>query len=141
MQAVGYPGEWVDITSVYALNVYSRAAIKKIVRGPASNFYQYKANIEALSPTWDAVRHFVMWSFQSINLTIPNAVSDTLDKMSADELTGCPAQVRGKKGVSRHHSHSFLFNSMLLCDCLCGGFVRLIGGNNRHRKVHGAFYL
>lgn len=46
--------------------------------------------MDAIQPTWDAVRHFLMYTFHDMNLPLQNAAFDILKENSIWQLTGCP---------------------------------------------------
>lgn len=93
MKAVGWPGAYVDITAVYSLHVFSRAAMKKVIRNNTNAAaYPYIANVDPLIPTWAALRHFMIHNFSPIGLNVSSAVVQVLSTVDIADLSGCPAE-------------------------------------------------
>jgi hypothetical protein len=93
LEAIGYSATEVDISQLYALNVFSRKTISKVISSPLNNnFTAFVAKIPPVRPTWDIVREFMEDTFQWQGLKISDAVLDVLDTKSFRDLTLCPAE-------------------------------------------------
>lgn len=77
---------------MYALHIVSRSALKTALRAQAFGSFPFNANIEALSPTWSAVRDFFQWVFHPLGFNLTDAALAVLTSNSFAQLTGCPAQ-------------------------------------------------
>jgi len=92
LQQIGYPAEYIDINKTYALGVFDKKAIDRLVGSKNASQYPFNADIGPLQPTWRAVKEFYEWVYNDLNLTISDAAIDLLEDTGFNTLTGCPVK-------------------------------------------------
>lgn len=95
LEAIGWPGNFANITRVYVLNIFSKQAIANVVSSPRQDaIYRsyFRANIEPISPTWSNVKDYMNWAFTDIGLRVSERVVTVLNDFDFQDLTGCPTQ-------------------------------------------------